>query len=347
MSEANGRTGSDEIEGSAAALEPVRLAERLPELGALWIRYYPRRWPSPPAPWIDLALLALGEDGVDELRGGELERRPDDVLYLPPVSAELRPWRDHLAREARRGGVRPLAQVHPGEPAPDPCALTVVDPLPALLQDGLAKLGQVPAGSLVAWPLIPGLSDAEATWDEALALLARSGVRCAQAVVPALDPAQRRRLAEGAATGRRSSDELFHALFHRGDGTGEQGLERAFARRARRHGLEALLVRPGLSLPGRTARNRELAGLLATAGELWLRLGRSPTLGQNLFRAARFVDEAAIDVRALAREGNLGVLGWLDVASREVVMSWARNGSSPLVQELRQVYLHDEDEDAG
>ncbi len=66
----------------------------------------------------------------------------------------------------------------------------------------------------------------------------------------------------------------------------------------------------------RGARNRELAAALAEAGDLWLRLGRSEPEGEALLAAARHVDATSLDLAALAREGNLGIVDWLSPVAR-------------------------------
>ena len=90
---------------------------------------------------------------------------------------------------------------------------------------------------------------------------------------------------------------------------------------------------------GRRERNRRLAADLALAGELWLRLGRSETTGQALFRAARGADATARDLTALAREGNLDVLDWLDATGVEVVREAVTGGRSALIDSLLEEYL--------
>jgi hypothetical protein len=85
------------------------------------------------------------------------------------------------------------------------------------------------------------------------------------------------------------------------------------------------------------AANREAAGLLALGGELHLRLGRlAPS--QCYFRAARWIDQSSFDLRALAREGNLHVLPWLDPASRAIVEEWGETGRSASVEALLEEY---------
>ena len=61
--------------------------------------------------------------------------------------------------------------------------------------------------------------------------------------------------------------------------------------------------------------------------------------GQAFYRASRWVDREPHDVAALAREGNLGVIDWLDPADREVIDELVATGESSLLSELRHQYL--------
>ena len=75
-------------------------------------------------------------------------------------------------------------------------------------------------------------------------------------------------------------------------------------------------------------------------GELWLRLGRGEVQGQELFRASRWVEDTAVDVRALAAEGNLEIVEALrPTGVAEIVEEWARAGSSPTVEEWLAEYV--------
>ena len=62
---------------------------QLPEPGRFWIRYTPRGWPEPPGPWSNLAAgcLAWGRSASGAIAAGPDPL--DDLLYLPPVPAEL------------------------------------------------------------------------------------------------------------------------------------------------------------------------------------------------------------------------------------------------------------------
>jgi hypothetical protein len=207
-------------------------------------------------------------------------------------------------------------------------AARVYDLLPALVDRDLGRLRRLPAGAAAVWPLLPGLTDDPALWELACRDLAAAGVSCVQAMAPVLSPADRRRLAE-----HWGEEEAFEALFHR-----EAPAERDFARLAHQHGLAPFLSRPLPRPPVLGAGNRRLAGILALAGELWLRLGRPVETGQALYRDARWVDRSPYDLEALAREGNLGVLP-LDPISREIAAEVAENEEPERLAGLLAEYL--------
>ncbi len=350
---------------SRAAAVP-RLTARLPEPGRFWIRYAPRTWKGPERPWLDLAAGRLGrssrpdtasagdEDGQPSLGDllGTAEPALDDVLYLPPVPEHLAGWRDAMAERALAGGTPVLVQLLPGDetrllreaPVPGAAgAVVVVDLLAALLPGGLLH-EDGPAEPLAAdgfsgiaaavWPLLPGLTDDPALWERACERLAACGLGCLQALVPAFGPGDRRRLAQG------SREGAFEALFHRGHR--EPPPERDFARIAHRHGLAPFLPRPLPRPPWPRVENRRIAGRLALAAELWLRLGRPVEQAQSLFRAARWLDATPYDVDALRREGNLAVVTALDPLARRVVAEAAEaagGGEPALLAELLAEYL--------
>jgi len=309
-----------------------------------------------------------GQPGLGDLLGST-EPPLDDVLYLPPVPEELAGWRDSLAERALAGGTPVLVQLLPGDetglpraPAQAPGAagaVVVVDLLAALLPGGFlheeqppaplsraagataaiakAASGDAPAAAglsgiaAAVWPMLPGITDDPALWERGCERLAASGLECLQALAPAFGPGDRRRLA------RDSREGAFEALFHRGHV--EPAAERDFARTAHRHGLAPFLPRPLPCPPWPRAENRRIAGLLALAAELWLRLGRPVETAQALFRAARWLDAAPYDVDALRREGNLAVVTALDPLARSVVTE-ASGGSEPaLLGELLAEYL--------
>jgi hypothetical protein len=321
--------------GTAGLSGEAKPAAQLPEPGRFWIRYVPRFWEPPERPWVNLASATLGEWGRTPKKPSDLaalaETPLDDVLYFPPVPPRRAASRDEVARARLMAGTPVVVQLLPGEESTVPQvtgAAIVFDLLPALLDRDLGRLRRLPAGATAMFPLLPGVTDDPALWELACRDLADAGVVCVQALAPALEPADRRRLAE-----RWGEEEAFEAVFHR-----EPPAERDFARLAHRHGLEPFLPRPLPRAPVLGAGNRRIAGVLALAAELWLRLGRPVDAGQALYKDARWIDRSGYDLEALAREGNLGVLP-LDAASREIVAECAESGESELVERLLADYL--------
>lgn len=301
------------------------LREHPGEPAGFWARYAPRRWPFPDAPWMDLANGTLGGDlepdpgALAALRGERL----DDVLYLPPVPRELARARDALAAAHAARGTPVLVQLLAGDApvALPPPVAAVWDLLPLALgrSEGVA-LGP---GAAAAWPLLPGTTE-EGRLALAVAAAAAAGLAALQGVALDLAPHQRRAL------GAELSERGYLALFH-----GAAPPAAPVVRAAWAAGLEPLLPRPLATPPLRASGNAALAGELASLGELCLRLGEPEPRGQALLRAARFVERAGHDLAALAREGNLGVLPWLDGEPRRVVEEVLGGGRPTLRGELR------------
>ena len=149
--------------------------------------------------------------------------------------------------------------------------------------------------------LIAGLTDRAAVVEEGCRRVADAGASALQTVVPALSPGQRRRLSE------EGGEAVYHALFH-----GAAPRSAPVVQRILEAGLEPWAARPSLGLRGAAARNRELA----------------------YFRAARWVDRETRDVGAIAREGNLAVIDWLDAASREAIERFAAGEKGAVLREL-------------
>jgi hypothetical protein len=321
----------------SAALDP-RPAELLPEPGRCWIRYAPRAWDVPDRPWVDLAAGTVGawERGAPprspELPPAGEDARADDVFYLPPVTARRGAARDRLAASLLVGGTPVVVQLFPGEETSIPAVQGVAfvfDLLTCLVDRELGSLRRLRKGACAVWPLIAGLTDDPALWELGCRDLAAAGVAQALGLAVSLSPRDRRRLAE-----RRGDEEsTFDALFHH-----PAPAERDFASAAARHGLAPFLPRPLPRPPLLGAGNRRLAGVLASIGDLWLRLGRPSEPGHAFFRDARWIDGGGYDVEALAREGNLGVLP-LEASSRAALVEVVATGESSLLEELRQEYL--------
>jgi len=307
----------------------MRWTSQPPDPLHFWIGLAPRSWPGNGGLWVDLARGGLGaaSKAASELPSEWLAEPPDDVVYLPPVPEELERQCSHLARSLQELGVPVLVQRYvEADLAVDPDSV-VFDPLKALLAGKLEYLVGLPAGAKVVWPLIAGLTDDPSQWEEGLAALATAGVGHVQPLALDLEPADKRRLVE------RAGEGAFDALFH-----GERPSERLFSRLAAARGFGPFLPRP-LPLAGAKRENQRLGEQLATAGELWLRVGRSESGGQDLYRSARWVDRETHDLPALCREGNLGVFPWLDPLSSQVITDFVTTGTATLVQDLAAEYL--------
>ncbi len=310
------------------------LARLHPEPARLWIVYAPRTWPAGEAPWIDLAagrLRALrqparhrGGAALPQIDAADL----DDLCYLPPVAAGLAAARDRWAAVLIESGSPVLVQLEPGTGTGASGAQVVYDLLRPLLAGDLSPLARLPAGSSAVWPLLPGLTDSPELWDRGCELLARAGSASVLPLAVELAADDRRRLAE------LGGEDAFDALFH-----SQAPSERDFARHAARHDLAVFAPRPAAGGTARQVRNRRLAADLTLAGDLWLRLGKSVGGGQALFRAARGAESTSRDLAAVAREGNLGVLDWLDERSVALVGELVAGGRSSLLESLLEEYL--------
>lgn len=301
--------------------------ELAPEPARCWIRLLPKRWPAAEAPYLDLAERRLTwPEGDPGLPLPALPAERHDLVYLPPVARERRPERERWVVDLERSGSEALLQVD-AEEALEPAATAwrVTDLLPWLLAGEPERAEELPLGIAVALPLVPGISAQPADWAPWLAALARAGRRTVLGVAVDLTPADRRRLADLA------GEERWQAIFHADPPT-----ERDFARAVAAAGLRPLALRPTCALPPRLGRNRELATLLASTGELWLRLGRSEAEGQALLAAARHVEATPLDLAALSRESNLAVIGWLSPRARSLVDEWVAAGRCALLDELEQ-----------
>jgi hypothetical protein len=308
----------------------LNLREQTPDLGRCWVRYAYRPWSGSRNLWLDLFSRGLGKgpakgfETTDRLFAQGL----DDVVYLPPVEESQERIRGELTKRLSAAGAPVLVQLLPGIAPGYPGAVEIYDVLHAVAIDDLSRLAAVPEGAAVVWPLIGGYSDDRRDWESGLELLAANGVACVQGIAADLSPADRRRVVEVA------GEQGFERLFH-----GPTPSEQEFAGAVHQLGLEPFLARPLPKAPARLRHNRRLAELLTSIGELWLRLGRAESRGQSFFRAARWVDHESHDLVVLARDGNLGVVTWLDEDSREVIEEIAAEDQSTLLAELRGEYL--------
>src|SRR6185436_7853825 len=106
------------------------------------------------------------------------------------------------------------------------------------------------------------------------------------------------------------------------------------ARAAVRHGLLPFLPRPLPRPPLLGAGNLRVAGTLAACGELCLLLGEPESRAQALLRAARFAEREGRDLTALARDGHLPVLPWLEGDALQVANEAAAGVEPELWQQL-------------
>ena len=263
---------------------------------------------------------------------GEVRPGPD-LLYVPPVDPPLEEARAELIRTLAASGTPLLVQYSPGAPLPPAVdgAAVVVDVLDEILCQSLDGLDSLPSGCSLAWPLLAGLSDDRDLLDRSFSQCAAAGVVCVQTVALSFSARDRQQLvAESGAT-----DELFDSLFHR-----RPPSEREVAAMAAHHGLRSFFRRPPQAA-SRRERNLELAEMLALAGELWLRLGRSEVGAQDLFRASRWAAETPVEVRAVALEGNLGVVDWVAGEVTELILEWASSGGSTRLEQWLTEYADD------
>ena len=302
------------------------------------------RWPGPDALWVDLATGALGaSDGEPELLAALQGPRLADVLYLPPVPAALAAARDRLAAQHAARGTPVLLQLLPGDARPGVAAaaeLVVVWDLLAVALAAAGEQGAAPplpdarTGDAAIWPLIPGAADGDRLAAVA-ASLAAAGVVALQPLPLELSGRDRRALGEslggsmGESESEAASEASYLRLFH-----GEAPPPGPVARTAARVGLLPLLPRPLPRPPLRGAGNLRAAGALAGCGELCLLLGEPESRAQALLRAARFAERETRDLAALAREGNLPVLPWLEGEALEVVSEVAAAGEPVLWRQL-------------
>lgn len=311
--------------------KPVALRRYLPDPTRLWICTSPATWPGGEGLWVHLAERRLGGSRPGGGPPGEVPRIDPasihDLLYLAPVDHGRQKALDALIRDLERACVAVVVQRRPGEP--DARETDVLDLLDLLLVEGVKSLEDIETTQRTAvWPLIAGLTDNPDDWQAGLAALAAAGLETVVPLTLDLDPVDCRRLAN-------FTDEAgYQALFH-----GAKPDDREFARAAALHGLAAFPQRPDVPGSERDRFSRRVAAELAHAAELWLRLGRAEAAGQELLRASRWTDRSKHDLRALAREGNLEVVPWLDAQSRGVVGDLAAGRRSSLSRELEAEYL--------
>jgi len=320
---------------------PLTLREHVAEPANLWIHHRFSRWPLAGEGEFscDLATGSLRSSGaaadaasVDERDAVELLHFVTDVVYVPPVAAEHGPLRSSIIEAAAVTGAPLLVQVIRGRLADitaadlPPNATIVLDVLDSLVcqaealreefrenrQSSLPFAPPPLQDATLVWPLISGWTDQPEVLGPATVRFAAAG---AHRVVPRsldLDAHDRRLLAERL---ERTWPEAFDAVFHGDDSPPD---EAAFQKAVKAAGLDHRLPRPlpAPPLPARLRLARELAGHLIEVGDA------AVTGGDAYYRAARFLDRDETDIEAAAREGNLGVLPWLEDPARQAVEQW-------------------------
>lgn len=291
-----------------------------------------------------------------------LVRRAADIVYVPPLPADCAPlhaaiveaaagagaplvlhvvaegvsvalaagWRwlrqdaPHSPRPA--SGVSPLSPVVAAAAELPENATVAVDLLDCLVTEAALlreKLREGPQPDLpfapvparhatLVWPLVGGWTDQPGVLETAMPRLAAAGARRVVPRAMTFDARERHLLAERL---ERTWPEAFDAVFHGDDSPPD---EVAFRTAAEAAGLEHRLPRPlpAPPLPARLRLARELAGHLIELGDA------AVTGGDAYYRAARFLDRDEIEIEAAAREGNLGVLPWLEDPARRAVEQW-------------------------
>ena len=331
----------------------LTLREHVAEPANLWIRHSLSRWPAHDADtyWCDLATGVLAAPTAapasEALVAAELVRSLTDVIYVPPLPADQNSLGTCIVEAAAVAGAPPLIQMVGDVPLSGstvvtaarqgladlpPNAIVVIDILDslvrqsALLREELME-GRQPSLPLepaalqdatLVWPLVTGWTDQPGVLEPTMARFAAAGARRVLMRTLALDARDRRQLAERLQS---SWPEAFDAVFHGDESPPDVPTFRSAAEAA---GLEHRLPRPlpVPPLPVRLRLARELAGHLIELGDA------ADTGGDAYYRAARFLDRGEVDIQAVAREGNLGVLPWLEAPARQAVEQWlsARSG---------------------
>ena len=328
-------------------MTPFTLREHVAEPANLWIRHSFSHWPAADEDklWCDLATGVLAAPTAapasDALVAAELVRSSTDVVYIPPLPVDRDVLRTRIVEAAAAAGVPLLIQIVGDLPvsgstvaeafgqspaAPPLNATVVIDLLDCLIrrasvlrqeyresrQTNLPLEPPPLRDATLVWPLVTGWTDQPGVMEPALARCAAAGARRVVPRALELNASDRRLLAERLQS---AWPEAFDAIFH-GDESAPDGS--AFRSAAEAAGLDHRLPRPlsAPPLPARLRFARELAGHLIELGDA------ADAGGDAYYRAARFLDRDEIDIEAAAREGNLGVLPWLEEPVRQAVEQW-------------------------
>jgi hypothetical protein len=290
----------------------------------------------------------------------------DDVLYIPPVRAALRPWRLRLIERLRQLGTPLCVQALPGESLPrmGPDVMVWLDLSEVLLPDGQGGPSRA-AARLATWlernsggsswrghwtvlPVLAGIIEPEL--DDIAQLLRVAGIAGALPLAPVLLGSQRRRLVAavdssaedppsgGSTAGREPEGEpggevadLYGALFH----GPEPNLDFA-AQRLAGTGLATLSVRPLPLGPQRLRARRDGAGFLMAVAEIQRRSGRAATQTQALVRSALWLDRHDLDLEGCIREGHLRLIEEVEAEAQALLGDWLRLGTAAALDKQRK-----------
>lgn len=328
-------------------MTPLTLREHVAEPANLWIRHSFSHWPAVHEEkiWCDLAngvlAASAGASALDAWAAADLVRSSTDVVYVPPYPADQDVLRKRMIEAAAAAGVPLLIQIVRDLPVGGSTvagasrrgftdlpsnATVVIDVLDSLVrqaavlreefrerrQPGLPFEPPPLRDASLFWPLVTGWTDQPGVLEPAMARFAAAGVHRVVPRALVLDASDRRLLA-----GRLQSawPEAFDAIFHGDESPPDTP---AFRRAAEAAGLESRLPRPLPlpPLPPRLRQAREVAGHLIELGDT------AGAGGDAYYRAARFLDRGEVDIEAADREGNLGVLPWLEEPVKQAVERW-------------------------
>lgn len=296
-----------------------------------WVRWVLSSSPPGPERTVDLATRTLRSPAGSRrhLRRAELSlpRTLDLVL--------LEAQEESVASRLEQEGFPILRRVTPGAPggARGHCLLDLAD----AVWNGDRDLRR-PLEATALWvlfPLFPGFDIGSGGplggWIERLLSLD------AEAVLPFpvdLRPRERRAWAE------RLGEEHFEAVFHR-DPAPIREVARAFARA----GLSIFPELPCVERSSRRERERrELVARLAEVAFLLGEMGISERETQELWQSARKLEESELDLAAVAREGNLGVVSWLSPAARRWIERFVTQGAEATIGAVRARFVNSSEE---
>ena len=311
---------------------PLPLTPLTPDPTNLWVDAVAHIHGDDETPWIDLRTgdVAGARSPVRGSTGVPGRRRLPTGIYLPPLAAADRRSADSLITWSRRVGPGVVAQVLPGTDS----SLTgecwqIWDLLAVVIDRAWDRLDGIPERATLLWPLVAGLTDTQDRIEEGLAALQG---RTPQAVVPTrprLTPRSRRSLST------RAGESSFEAAFH-----GREPDPRAFAAACVRRGLDILPRRPRWPHQRKARLARDIAAELGLIADKLADDRELEPRAQAFYRAARWFEVTEHNVRSLWREGNLGIVPWIDEEIERVVDELARgNDRSSRLDEATTAWL--------